>query len=239
MRIIHVSPEFTLNRRMRKAVRRGKLQVVREDEENLSLGGDQAVDAFVSAFAAKTRGIPEKLAACGAMFVVGARAKLGLKVLLLSPPGSGKTLLCDLVCPLTEAKGMGLANITPKNLQSCLKELSHEGCSVFVHDHASTLNKGCAPVLAEWDGSVLLCAIPAEIRGRPYPGFVRVEVSQEESKADSGAFAYSQLEDDSPDELEKSASEGKDSRLRELREKLQGLPRGIDKNSLLRKIREL
>ena len=39
MRTIFVSPEFPLNRRMRKAVRRGKLQVVREGGERLSLGG--------------------------------------------------------------------------------------------------------------------------------------------------------------------------------------------------------
>ena len=39
MKTIFVSPEFPLNRRMRKAVRRGKLQVVREGGEKLSLGG--------------------------------------------------------------------------------------------------------------------------------------------------------------------------------------------------------
>ena len=39
MRVIHVSPEFPLNRRMRKDVRRGKLQVVREGGKILSLGG--------------------------------------------------------------------------------------------------------------------------------------------------------------------------------------------------------
>ena len=39
MRTIYVSPEFPLNRRMRKDVRRGKLQVVREGGERSSLGG--------------------------------------------------------------------------------------------------------------------------------------------------------------------------------------------------------
>ena len=41
MPTIHVSPEFPLNRRMRKAVRRGKLQVVREGGENPSMGGEE------------------------------------------------------------------------------------------------------------------------------------------------------------------------------------------------------
>ena len=45
MRTIHISPEFPLNRRMRRAVRRGKLQVVREGGERLSLGGGMAVEA--------------------------------------------------------------------------------------------------------------------------------------------------------------------------------------------------
>ena len=45
MTTIHVSPEFPLNRRMRKAVWRGKLQVVREGGERLSLGGGMAVEA--------------------------------------------------------------------------------------------------------------------------------------------------------------------------------------------------
>ena len=39
MRTIYVSPEFPLNRQMRKDVRRGKLQVVREGGERSSLGG--------------------------------------------------------------------------------------------------------------------------------------------------------------------------------------------------------
>ena len=39
MRTIYVSPEFPLNRRMRKDVRRGKLQVIREGGERSSLGG--------------------------------------------------------------------------------------------------------------------------------------------------------------------------------------------------------
>ena len=39
MRTIYVSPDFPLNRRMRKDIRRGKLQVVREGGERLSLGG--------------------------------------------------------------------------------------------------------------------------------------------------------------------------------------------------------
>ena len=39
MRTIYVSPEFPLNRRMRKDIRRGKLQVVREGGERSSLGG--------------------------------------------------------------------------------------------------------------------------------------------------------------------------------------------------------
>ena len=39
MRTIYVSPEFPLNRRMRKDVRRGKLQVVREGGERSPLGG--------------------------------------------------------------------------------------------------------------------------------------------------------------------------------------------------------
>ena len=42
MRTIYVSPEFPLNRRMRKDVRRGKLQVIREGGENSSLGGGGA-----------------------------------------------------------------------------------------------------------------------------------------------------------------------------------------------------
>ena len=45
MRTIYVSPEFPLNRRMRKAVRRGKLRVVREGGERLSLGGGMAIEA--------------------------------------------------------------------------------------------------------------------------------------------------------------------------------------------------
>ena len=45
MQTIYVSPEFPLNRRMRKAVRRGKLQVVREGGERLSLGGGMAIEA--------------------------------------------------------------------------------------------------------------------------------------------------------------------------------------------------
>ena len=40
MRTIYVSPDFPLNRRMRKDIRRGKLQVVREGGERLSLGGE-------------------------------------------------------------------------------------------------------------------------------------------------------------------------------------------------------
>ena len=40
MQTIHVSPDFPLNRRMRKAVRRGKLQVVREGGEQFTLGAD-------------------------------------------------------------------------------------------------------------------------------------------------------------------------------------------------------
>ena len=39
MQTIHVSPDFPLNRRMRKAVRRGKLEVVREGEEKSAIGG--------------------------------------------------------------------------------------------------------------------------------------------------------------------------------------------------------
>ena len=39
MRTIYVSPEFPLNRRMRKDIRRGKLHVVREGGESSSLGG--------------------------------------------------------------------------------------------------------------------------------------------------------------------------------------------------------
>ena len=39
MTTIHISPEFPLNRRMRKAVRRGKLRVVREGGERSELGG--------------------------------------------------------------------------------------------------------------------------------------------------------------------------------------------------------
>ena len=38
MQTIHVSPDFPLNRRMRKAVRRGKLEVVREGEEKSAIG---------------------------------------------------------------------------------------------------------------------------------------------------------------------------------------------------------
>ena len=45
MQTIFVSPEFPLNRRMRRAVRRGKLRVVREGGERLSLGGGMAVEA--------------------------------------------------------------------------------------------------------------------------------------------------------------------------------------------------
>ena len=45
MRTIFVSPDFPLNRRMRKAVRRGKLQVVREGEKRLSLGGGMPVES--------------------------------------------------------------------------------------------------------------------------------------------------------------------------------------------------
>ena len=45
MTTVHVSPEFPLNRRMRKAVRRGKLQVVRVPGERLSLGGGTAIEA--------------------------------------------------------------------------------------------------------------------------------------------------------------------------------------------------
>ena len=40
MQTIHVSPDFPLNRRMRKAVRRGKLRVVREGGEQFTLGAD-------------------------------------------------------------------------------------------------------------------------------------------------------------------------------------------------------
>ena len=39
MQTIHVSPDFPLNRRMRKAVRRGRLRVVREGEENWGQSG--------------------------------------------------------------------------------------------------------------------------------------------------------------------------------------------------------
>ena len=39
MRTIYVSPDFPLNRRMRKDIRRGKLQVVREGGERLTMGG--------------------------------------------------------------------------------------------------------------------------------------------------------------------------------------------------------
>ena len=39
MQVIHVSPDFPLNRRMRKAVRRGKLEVVREGGEDGGQGG--------------------------------------------------------------------------------------------------------------------------------------------------------------------------------------------------------
>ena len=45
MQTIFVSPDFPLNRRMRKAVRRGKLQVVREGEKCLSLGGGMPVES--------------------------------------------------------------------------------------------------------------------------------------------------------------------------------------------------
>ena len=45
MQTIFVSPDFPLNRRMRKAVRRGKLQVVREGEKRLSLGGGMPVES--------------------------------------------------------------------------------------------------------------------------------------------------------------------------------------------------
>ena len=44
MQTIFVSPEFPLNRRMRRAVRRGKLRVVREGGERLSLGGGMSPD---------------------------------------------------------------------------------------------------------------------------------------------------------------------------------------------------
>ena len=39
MHVIHVSNEFPLNRQMRKAVRRGKLQVVRMRDELSPMGG--------------------------------------------------------------------------------------------------------------------------------------------------------------------------------------------------------
>ena len=49
MQTIHVSPEFPLNRRMRKAVQRGKLLVVCEGEENSSTGGgDEELEATKS-----------------------------------------------------------------------------------------------------------------------------------------------------------------------------------------------
>ena len=44
MQTIFVSPEFPLNRRMRRAVRRGKLQVVREGGKRESLGGGMSPD---------------------------------------------------------------------------------------------------------------------------------------------------------------------------------------------------
>ena len=44
MRTIFVTPEFPLNRRMRRAVQRGKLEVVRVPGERLSLGGGMALD---------------------------------------------------------------------------------------------------------------------------------------------------------------------------------------------------
>ena len=51
MQTIFVSPEFPLNRRMRRAVRRGKLQVVREGGERASLGGgDEESREWINAF---------------------------------------------------------------------------------------------------------------------------------------------------------------------------------------------
>ena len=70
MTTIHVPPEFPLNRRMRKAVRRGKLEVVREGEHSSSGGGARDrvfiywdnsnifIGARGTAKSAKARGLP-------------------------------------------------------------------------------------------------------------------------------------------------------------------------------------
>ena len=47
MQTIHVSPEFPLNRRMQKAVQRGKLEIACEGGENPSMGGDTPLEKSV------------------------------------------------------------------------------------------------------------------------------------------------------------------------------------------------
>ena len=203
---------------------------------------NQAVDAFVSVFEteAAKRSIPKKLAACGAIFTIGAHQRVGLKILLSAPTGSGKTMLLKhFVFPLTGVKGEVILGFTPRKLRDHLSRIETEGCATFVFDAAEILPEKCDPILAEWGGNILLCGgtrlaewgggvLLCEethrfryIGGKRFPGFVRVAVSQEEGKHGNVCLRGGEVPDISG-----------------LRERLEKLP-AVDKDSLLKRAWEL
>ena len=188
---------------------------------------NQAVDAFVSAFESEAAkiGIPKKLATCGAIFTISAHKRVGLKIILDAPTASGKTLLLKhFIFPLTEAKTAGLdGNLTLGKLRDFLSALKSERQSTFVLDYAAMLPKKGGPILAEWDGSILLCmgTISGDMRGRSFPGFEHLKVSREEGKCGKAP-----------------PRGGKKPNISGLLEQLRKLP-VIDRDSLLERISEL
>ena len=184
----------------------------------------QAIDAFVSAFeteAAKI-GIPKKLAACGAIFTIGAQARVGLKILLIAPPSSGKKMLLrNFIRPLTDAEGGGIFP-NSSELKKFLSRCESEGVDTFADcDYA---DKGHDRIFAEWGGSVLICIIPPNLGRRQFRGFERVVVSPEEGK-----FGHMPSRRRKPENIPDISG---------LRERLGKLP-AVDKDSLIEKMREL
>lgn len=145
---------------------------------------NQAVDAFVSAFEneASKIGLPKKIAACGAIFTIGAHFGMGIKILLVAPPFSGKsTLLRSFIVPVSGCMSMYLYAEDPEGLTDLLSEYDAEGKKALALSGVDGLEKGCDRVLAEWDGGVLVCETLRDL-SMPFSGFDRVDVSDEEGK---------------------------------------------------------
>ena len=156
MRTIYVSPDFPLNRRMRKDIRRGKLQVVREGGERLSLGGgipsgkgrgfrttgsplvcmaDNGAEVGGGGVVNEQRGADKRLAPTAEQ--AQAVRHGGASVRLIAGPGTGKTFtLTERVARLVIEKGVppekiqliSFTRMTAQDLQeSVVERLKGEG----------------------------------------------------------------------------------------------------------------